>query len=1048
MSLTELAIRKNRITGVLLTVLILSGVSAYGTMPQQMDPGFVIRAAQIVTRFPGASPDRVEKLVTDRIEQAVQSLPELDFVGSTSRTGVSVVSVNVREEFKNVRPIWDSLRRKIDAVRSDLPDGIVGPDVNDELGDIYPIMFSMITDGVSDREMIDTAKAIRDQLLRIEGVGKVEIIGLQDERIFVEYSNALLAKHGLSPQYLEQTLRARNIIMPGGEIDIGPDSLALEPSGNFLSVEDLEKTLVPLGGGGFAALADITSIERGRVEPARSIVTVNGFPAVTFAVSMSDGHNLVELGASVEAFFAGLPEHYPHGIDFERTYFQPKDVRDKVDEFVNNVLQAIGIVLVVMLITLGLRTGLIVSTLIPATMIIAIWVMSLVGQTINQMSLASLIIALGLLVDNAIVVSESILVRMNKGEAALSAAVESCRELRGPLLISSLTTCAAFLPIYLAESAVGEYTGALFIVVSITLLVSWVLALTMTPLLCTLFLRGKSQKAQSFDGRLYRAYRSLLRGVLRRRVLSLVVVVGVFFGSLPLWGLVPQIFFPAQDSPFFMAELLLPDGTNIETTRRMSAAVDELIAEELAANTERPDGITSWTTFIGATPPPFTLGYTPSPSLGGYCEIMVHATSVPEVRRIMDRLNRFALDRFPDVRPNIRMLASGPPVDKPVQIRISGPQTDRLFALVDKVRAQLVSIPGTRNVGDDWGAQVKKLAVSVNENRARRAGVTNQDVAVAMQAFLSGMETTRYREDDESIPVVLRSVAADRRDLNRVRNLAVFSPSSNQSVPLSEVASVSLTWEPGAILRRDRYRTVTVEAGINDDVTAAEVFAAIAPWLEREAAGWELGYRWEFGGEQESSVKANAAIGAKLPIAALVIVLLLVSQFNSLRKPAIVLSTIVLALVGVVIGLLVMGSSFGFMTLLGVISLAGIVINNAIVLIDRIDIEIGQGGRAPVDAVIAAAQQRARPILLTTATTVASLIPLYVAGGDMWQPMAVAIMYGLVFSTLLTLLVVPLLYTLFYRVAPPAVVTPAPSPEHEIEAGDVRPDHDITEPPQ
>ncbi len=1017
MSLTASAIRRKRVTGVLIAVLLTSGVSAYVAMPKQMDPGFIIRAAQIVTHFPGASPDRVEQLVTDPIEQAVQAIPELDFISSTSRTGVSIVSVNIREEFTDMRPIWDDLRRKVDAMKGTLPSGVRGPDINDELGDIYPMMFSMTSDGFSDRELSEMSETIRDQLLRIKGVAKVEILGDQEERVFVEYSNARLAGLGLSPKKLEDILKSRNIIMPGGQIDLGPETLPLEPSGNFGSVEELARTLVTLPSGGVVNLGGITDVRRAYVDPPRGVVTAEGRTALTFAISMSDGDNLVALGAEIQQFFDELPAYYPHGIDFALTYFQPKDVEAKVDEFAGSVIQAVAIVLVVMLLTLGFRTGLIVSTLIPSAMLITVWVLSLIGESINQMTLASLIIALGLLVDNAIVVSELIMVRMGQGEPPFDAAVASCKELQTPLLVSSLTTGAAFLPIYLAESSVGEYTGVLFTVVTITLLISWCLALTLTPLLCTSFLRTSVGDAQEdFGGRAYALYRGVLGWVLRQRVLALGIVVLAFVGSLPLWGMVPQIFFPPQDSPMFMAELSLPPGTNIEATQSMAKKVDHFLESELRANKDR-EGVVSWTTFIGETPPPFTLGYSPSPSLGGYSEMMIHTSSVDVVRQMMDRLHRFALAEFPDVQTRIRMLSSGPPVDTPIEVRLSGPETGQVFALTDLVREKLASIPGVRNIRDNWGQRVKKLEVKVDDSRTRRASLSHEDVARALQTFLSGLETTRYREEDESIPVVIRSVGQARRSLDRVRNLAVFAPSQvSRSVPLSQVADLHLSWEASSVLRRDRYRTVTVEAGVTEGITALSVFQQLAPWLKEQAKGWELGYRWEFGGEYESSVKANESIAAKLPIAGLVIILLLVWQFNSFRKPVIVLSAIVLGLIGVVIGLVVMRSSFGFMTLLGVVSLAGIVINNAIVLLDRIQIEVDEG-RPPREAVMVAAQQRVRPILLTTATTVASLIPLYISGGEMWKPMAVAIMFGLVFSTFLTLLVVPLLYSVLYRVA-------------------------------
>ncbi len=1016
MSLTAQAIRRNRVTGVFIVVLAAAGVAAYGDMPRQMDPGFIVRTAQIVTNFPGASPERVEQLVTERIEKVVQEIPELDNVVSQSRTGVSIVNVNVREEFKEMRPIWDNLRRKVDRIRGELPEGTIGPTVNDEFGDVYGIIYTMTSDGFSYAEMKDVGDEIRDELLRVADVAKVEILGVQPEHVFVEYNNARLAQLGLSPTALQQILEARNIILPGGDIDVEGESIALEPSGNFVSVSELGRTLIPIpGGSDVAYLEDIATITRGYEDPPGSIVRSSGAPALSFAIAMSEGGNLIELGDRVAQFFEALPGQYPHGLDFERTFFEPQTVSDRVDDFVSNVAQAVAIVLGVMLLSLGLRTGLVVAALIPTAMVITLLVMSIAGISIDQMSLAALIIALGLLVDNAIVVSESIMVRMAAGERAFDAAVSSARELQLPLLISSLTTAAAFLPIFLAESAVGEYTGVLFVVVSITLLVSWLLALTMTPLLCTAFIRPTKDK-ESFDTPLYRAYRAALTFVLRRRAMSLAVVVVVFLGAMQLFRFVPQIFFPPQDRGLFLAEFSLAPGTSIDRTERMAERIDAFIRKELRVGPKKTEGIEVWTDYIGATPPRFVLGYGPEPPKPSRLEMVVNATSIDVCPRLMKRLDQFAVENFPDVKTHIRYLTNGPPVDKPVQIRLSGKDPERLFEIVEQVKTKLRNTSGARNIGDDWETRVKKLVVSIDEERARRAGVTNLDVAVSLQTFLSGLETTQYREGDKVIPIMLRSVAADRRDIDRVETLNVFSQRTGESVPLRQVADVKPAWQPAEILRRDRYRTVTVESDVDADHTAADVIRVIQPWLEAQRAEWGIGYRYELGGEVESSGEANASIGEKMPIAGLIIVLLLVWQFNSLRKPILVLATIPLALIGVVVGLLVMRSYFGFMTLLGVVSLAGIVINNAIVLIDRIQIELDEFGRSPQAAILEAAQRRLRPILLTTATTVASLIPLYLGGGPMWEPMAVAIMFGLVFSTALTLGVVPLLYAILFRV--------------------------------
>jgi multidrug efflux pump subunit AcrB len=1020
MSLTKFALERRTVTGTLIAVLIFAGIGAYFDAPRQMDPGFIIRTAMITTYFPGASPERVEQLITDPIEKVVQEIPEIDWVNSESRTGVSVIYVNIREEFKEMRPIWDNLRRKVESVEPNLPEDINGPFVDDEFGDVYPIMFSMTGDGFSYMELKDIADDLRDELLRIKSVAKVDILGAQEERLFVEYNNAVLSKIGMTPKFLKDSLQQRNIIQPGGEIDVANETIALEPSGNFSSVDELRRNVLRLPQTDeLVYLEDIVDIYRGYVDPPEALVRAQGAPALTLAVSMAEGGNLIALGKELQGFFQFIQEQYPHGVEFYQTYFQPTRVEKKVDDFVESVMQAIAIVLIVMLLTLGLRTGLVVATLVPATMIIAMWAMSVFEIQLDQMSLAALIIALGLLVDNAIVISESIMVRMAAGESGTSAAIGATNELRVPLLIASLTTAAAFLPIRLAESAVGEYTGVLFSVVTLTLLISWVLALTMIPLLCVRFLKPKSIE-EPFDSRFYRFYRQTILAILRHPVLSISIAVIGFLAGMQLFRLVPQMFFPTQATNFFVAEFTFPPGTSIRTTEAMVKDMGSFIDSELSATEDRP-GVTHHASFISTTPPRFTLGYNPNAPRPRFSETMLTTSDAEIVPTLMKRLEHYVTERYPDVRPYVRPLGNGPPVTKPIEVRISGKDVDRAFEIAGTVKQWLNDRDDTRNVGDNWGPRVKKMVIEVSEDRARRAGITNEDVATSLQTFLSGYETTQYREDDKTIPVVLRSVAEGRRNIDRLGTLSVFSQDGT-SVPLTQVASGSLEWEASEILRRDRYATITVDSDVVAGVTAFDVIAEMTPWLEEQKKEWGIGYRYEYGGEVEGSGKANASIADKLPIAGMVILMLLVWQFNSLRKPAIVLATILFALVGVAIGLVTIdslglpGGYFGFMTLLGIVSLAGIVINNGIVLIDRIDIEQSENGLSPPHAVIQAAQQRFRPIMLTTATTIASLLPLYLGGEAMWLPLAIAIMFGLAFSTMLTLGFVPLMYSLFYKV--------------------------------
>jgi len=1018
-NITRAAIEKNRITTVALIIIAVAGLRAYLQLPRAEDPGFIVRTAMVQTFFPGASPERVELLVTDKLEKAIEEMPEIDFLASESKTGISVIYVNIQPRYKDMRPIWDSMRRKVDRARTDLPDGVVGPFVNDEFGDVFGTILAVTGEGFSYAELKDIADEAREELLLLDEVAKVDIYGAQDERIFVEYNDARLAELGLSSLQLQNLLESRNIILPGGTVDAGVETIILEPSGNFQSIADVRRAVIDIPGRReLLYLEDIVDIRRGYIDPPESITRSSGNPALALAISLREGGNILALGEQVMALYEQLSIRYPIGVDFDVIAFQPSYVEKKVDEFVKSVLLAIGIVVLVMLLTLGLRTGLVVSSLIPMAMLMALLVMLLMGIGLDQMSLASLIIALGMLVDNAIVMSESIMVRLAAGEDRLDAAVNSANELRVPLLTSSLTTAAAFLPIFLAQSTAGEYTAPIFKVVTITLLSSWVLSLTMIPLLCYKFLKVKRrQKEEAYGSAFYRRYRQAVTLGLRHPAIALGAVVVIFFIAMASFRWVPNIFFPPGDRALMTAELRLPQGTRIERTAEVVEGIERFMTDSVAASEHRPQGVVNWAAFIGEGAPRYILPYAPEPPSPEYAYMMVNTTSRDYVDSLIPRFDRFVFDHYPDANATFRAVPLGPPIQWPIEVRITGREPDRLFQIVDEVKAHLKTVPGAKNIDDDWGRRTKKILVRVNQPRARRAGVSSQDVAVSLQTVLSGFATTEYREDDKVIPVTLRSVAADREDLGKIETLNVFAQATGQSVALKQVADLEVLWQPAKIKRRDRLKTVTVRAELDPGVTATDVNAVLAPWLEQQARSWGPGYRWALGGEDEEAVKSQASINEQLPIAFLIIILLLVGQFNSIRRPLIILLTIPLGLVGVVFGLLVTRSYFGFMTLLGIISLAGIVINNAIVLLDRIKLEIDEQGLTPQEAIVEAAQRRLRPILLTTITTIGGLMPLWLGGGPMYEPMAIAIIFGLAFATVLTLGVVPILYSLFFRVS-------------------------------
>ncbi|MDB4324760.1 efflux RND transporter permease subunit [bacterium] len=1025
MNVTRIAVEKNRVTLTALLLVVVAGVSAFFNMPRNEDPGFIIRTAAVMTYFPGASPERVEQLVTDKLEKVIQEIPELDHVRSESKTGVSLIYVDIREEYTTMRPIWDDLRRKVEKTVPQLPDSVVGPFVNDEFGDVFGILIG-ITGGDVEGEfeysyLKDVADEMRDELLLINEVAKVEIHGSQDERIFIEYNNARLSELGISPLQLRALLEARNIIIPGGEVRTEFEELVLQPSGNFETVDDLLNAVIALPGQrNVLYLRDVADrIYRGYVDPPTTRMRSSGLPALTLAVSMREDGNIIRLGERVREILDSAYGNYPIGIEFEVLQFQPDIVAGKINAFVINLLQAVAIVSAVMLLTLGIRTGLIVATLIPMAILASLAVMQMFDVGLDQISIAALIIALGMLVDNAIVMSESIMVQMGAGQSAFDAAMSAADELKIPLLTSSLTTSAAFLPIYLAESSTGEYTAPLFKVVTITLMCSWVLSLTMIPLLCVKFLRVARQK-QDLDGPFYRRYRAVLLTGLRHPWLSLTGVLLIFAVALAGFRFVPVIFFPPSDRATFTAELELPGGTPLARTQAVVLEIETFIREQLLADEDAGadggSGIVSWASFIGEGAPRYILPYEPQQVRPEFAYMILNTASRHDVDDLIPRLERFANGNFPDLKATIRPLELGPPAWPPIEIRLAGRDSDELFANVDRLKARLAEQPGVKLIDDDWGSRSKKLVVRVDQPRARRAGVTNQDVAISLSTFLTGLEITEFREDDKLIPIVLRSAAAERQDLNKLETLNVYAQASGNSVPLSQVAEIELIWQPPVIRRFDRLRTVTVEAVNEAGTTADQVYAALRPWLTEQRADWSTGSTWEFGGEAEASGDAQASIGAKMPLGALIILLLLVGQFNSLRRPVIILLTIPLSLIGVTVGLLLTRSYFGFMTLLGIVSLAGIVINNAIVLLDRIRIEIENNGLPPAQAVLESSLRRLRPILLTTGTTVGGLIPLWLGGGPMFKPMAIAILFGLLFATALTLGVVPILYSLFFRV--------------------------------
>ncbi|MEM9057535.1 MAG: efflux RND transporter permease subunit, partial [Pseudomonadota bacterium] len=684
MVLTRSAIANNRITITAIVLATLAGSFAFNSIPKAQDPGFTIRTAVITTRFPGASPQRVEELLTDKIEKKVQEMPEVDIITSESRTGISIITVDFKESYKVMRPIFDDLRRKVETVGDDLPQGATVPVVNDEFGDVFGSVYTLTGDGFSYAELKEVADELRDMLLKEPDIAKVEIHGAQQEVIFVEYNNARLSEFGLSPQQLAATLASANIVSSGGDVVSGRERIALEPTGNYESLQDLKRSVIQLPGGALVYLEDIADISRGYKDPPGSVARVNGEPALALAISMREGGDILKLGDRLKVLMPQLVAQYPWGVNIEKVWFQADLVRANVDNFTDNLLQAIGIVIVVMVAFLGIRTGLVVGALIPTTIVATFFAMQLFDITINQISLTALIISLGLLVDNAIVMTEAILVKREQGAGAVDAAVESGRELGTPLLISSLTTALAFMPIAMAKSAVGEYTADIFYVVAITLLLSWLIAMTFIPLLTTVTLRvtrGASAQDASFDGRWYGYYRGLLAAALYNPYRFLTLIALLFVLAIYGLGFVRQEFIAPSEDPIFTAKLEMPLGTSIEASQEVIDSVDSFVDERFYASDEAK--VRNWLTFIGDGGPRFMLGLNPPNPNPANTFLIANTASGDDVDAVMTAMEQFIQASHPDLAAQVTRLENGPPVGYPIVVRLSGANIDTLYRLAD-----------------------------------------------------------------------------------------------------------------------------------------------------------------------------------------------------------------------------------------------------------------------------------------------------------------------------------------------------------------------------
>lgn len=1003
--LADWAIRWNRLTVVALLLLALCGLGLYLDFPAREDPQFTVREATVSVANPGMEPRRMANLVVQPLEEAIQEIPEVRTITSTVRTGEALLHVRLKNPVFAVDAAWNEVRDAVNDVAPDLPEDTVGPVVDDDFGDVAAAVVALTGDDMPPDVLRDRARQVRQALYTVDGVGKVRLSGMPEERVYLNASNAQLARYGINPTRIINKLRARNVIHPGGRIEVRGTQIFIEPGGKLRRLDDIGETVIETtGNGGAIYLEDIVDVRRQPVDQPDQRAYFNGQRAVVLSVVMREGTNIRAFGDRLTDELTALEGQLPVGFDLEYATYQPAMVAKAVSGFTTNLYQTVGVVLLVVVLFLGLRTGLVAGVIVPLTMLAALVLMSMTGIPLHRVSIAALIVAMGLLVDNGIVVTERVRTRMDGGERGRDAAVGAALELALPLLSSSGTTVLFFIPLMLAQHPSGEYMRSLSMVVLFSLAASWLLAMTAIPFLASHLIRPGVQPG---GRRMARVYRSLLERTLRLRWLVVglagLATIAAFLGL----GLLPRQFFPPSERAQIMVDLELPQGTSPARTNDRVQAVDQwLRAGDSGARVQQT------VAYAGYGGPRFYLSHTPldpAPNVGFILATLNPGasaeTAVTQVRRRLQT-------RFPRVRSQVKTLSLGPVEQGLVNVRISGPDPDVLKDLGRRVQAAFRDIGPMAELHDDWGNKVERFSVEVDQERAARAGVDREDIVRSLDGFFEGARITRLREGRDRIPILLRGKEADRERLSRLRTVNVYPQRGAEDVPLTQVADLSFGWRFNEIHRRNLQPTLTVSAK-STHLKAPQLWARV----KGDIADIEMpaGYAWELGGEIEKSREARAALFAFMPAALAIMALVLVWQFNSLRRTLIIALTIPLSLVGAVAGLHAAGAVFGFTTILGLLSLFGIIINNGIVMLSRVDALTGSLGD-PRRALLDGASERLRPILMTTLTTSLGLLPLMIFGSAMWFGLTVAVAAGLLGGTVLTLFVVPCLYAVLFRI--------------------------------
>jgi len=1000
MNITEFFLKNKILLIVLTSILCIGGFFSYQSIKRNEDPGFKIRTATITTQCPNMNADQVDRYVSQKIEDVLLEMDELEHIKVQSYNGLSMIFAEVYETYDDIQPIWDKLRRKVDKVRPVLPNG-VSPFVNDEFADVYGTIFSITGDDYSYAELKSMADDIKDELLTLENIGKAELMGVQKEVVYLNFSpNDVLnyeVNHALLKGYLQKT----NILGQGGFINTGGNTILIEGTSNFNSVDDIKNIPVSVMGKS-VRLSDIYKVEKGYVNPPTAICRSNGKNAILFILSMKEGGNILKWSQEVKDEIKRLYKHYPIGVNFEIQAMQGDYVKILTDKFTSSLVQSVAIVIGIVLFILGIKTGVVIGGLIVCIILSTLFIMEKAGLGLDKISLSALIISLGILVDNSIVVAQGAISAVKNKvlpSDIQNTIIETTKKYQIPLLCTSLITSLAFLPIYLAKSAVSEYSSALFKVMFITLMFSWFYSTTLLPYLIMTFLgkdASKKKKNTKKEINIAKFFTPFLKFSINNPKKTVFIATLVLAGSFVLFGFVPKIFFPDSDRNMYEIRVNLSENANIFQTKDVIIKIEDFIKNEKE--------VKNFSSYIGTSAPRYVLSSSPVADRANFGMILVNTDDYRNVDKSIKKVKKYIDNNFADVNSVVRKVPLGPPYDAPVEIRIFGLKREKIFNYVNKFQNDLKNIEGVYLVKNDWGYKTPRIKIKIDNAAASRLNLTSYDILSSIKASYEGDEVSSYFEDTTNIPIIYRMDEIFKNSTDNISTLQIMGTSgtgTKRSIPMSEVSSVETGFEYPKIFRRDNRVNVTIQGWIDESTTANAVIEKMLPILKK--TNWEFGYGYEIGGSYENSKKGNKSITNEIPTAFGAIILILITLFNGVKKPFITALCALMALAGANIGLFITHSYFGFMTFLGYICLVGIATNNCVILLESIEgedkIEIQKGARS-----------RITPVFLTAVTTIGGMLPLWIERDPMFSSLAIAIIFGLVSSVLITLLVAPALY--------------------------------------